>query len=129
MAGRKRGNLGRLIKSFLFTYYSLYLPPLRKFLAAVYLKELRGISSVGRAFAWHARGQRFETAILHKFSPLIEWVFHLMRQNQRFSDVGEGLIFLQWCKVCTDVGVECWLRCGCFRNISLSACIMYIFIF
>jgi hypothetical protein len=25
----------------------------------------RGISSVGRALAWHARGQRFEPAILH----------------------------------------------------------------
>ena len=24
-----------------------------------------GISSVGRALAWHARGQRFEPAILH----------------------------------------------------------------
>ena len=28
----------------------------------------RGISSVGRALAWHARGQRFESAILHKAS-------------------------------------------------------------
>ena len=28
-------------------------------------KILRGISSVGRALAWHARGQRFEPAILH----------------------------------------------------------------
>jgi hypothetical protein len=27
-----------------------------------------GISSVGRALAWHARGQRFEPAILHKAS-------------------------------------------------------------
>ena len=26
---------------------------------------LWGISSVGRALAWHARGQRFEPAILH----------------------------------------------------------------
>ncbi len=25
----------------------------------------RGISSVGRALAWHARGQRFDPAILH----------------------------------------------------------------
>ena len=29
--------------------------------------SFRGISSVGRALAWHARGQRFEPAILHKF--------------------------------------------------------------
>ncbi len=28
-------------------------------------KLLRGISSVGRALAWHARGQRFDPAILH----------------------------------------------------------------
>ena len=30
-----------------------------------------GISSVGRALAWHARGQRFEPAILHKASLLM----------------------------------------------------------
>lgn len=28
---------------------------------------LRGVSSVGRAFAWHAKGQRFESATLHHF--------------------------------------------------------------
>ncbi len=26
-----------------------------------------GISSVGRALAWHARGQRFDPAMLHQF--------------------------------------------------------------
>jgi hypothetical protein len=30
------------------------------------LLSQRGISSVGRALAWHARGQRFDPAILHK---------------------------------------------------------------
>jgi hypothetical protein len=28
----------------------------------------RGISSVGRALAWHARGHRFESGILHKIN-------------------------------------------------------------
>ena len=27
---------------------------------------IRGISSVGRALAWHARGHRFESGILHQ---------------------------------------------------------------
>ena len=29
----------------------------------------RGISSVGRALAWHARGHRFESGILHQINP------------------------------------------------------------
>ena len=33
---------------------------------SLFLQPLRGISSVGRALAWHARGQRFDPAILHK---------------------------------------------------------------
>jgi hypothetical protein len=28
--------------------------------------DIWGISSVGRALAWHARGHRFESVILHK---------------------------------------------------------------
>jgi hypothetical protein len=41
--------------------------------------EIRGISSVGRALAWHARGQRFEPAILHSFKRLTAmWVFLLI---------------------------------------------------
>ena len=28
---------------------------------------LRGISSVGRALAWHARGQEFDSPMLHHF--------------------------------------------------------------
>ena len=31
------------------------------------LEKLRAHSSVGRAFAWHAKGQRFETAMVHKW--------------------------------------------------------------
>lgn len=42
------------IKQTLFVYQYTYICPF-----------LRGISSVGRAFAWHAKGQRFEPAILH----------------------------------------------------------------
>ncbi len=34
-----------------------------------------GISSVGRALAWHARGQRFEPAILHK--PILGLAFFM----------------------------------------------------
>jgi hypothetical protein len=33
--------------------------------ASVGRKVLRGVSSVGRAPAWHAGGQRFESATLH----------------------------------------------------------------
>ena len=36
-----------------------------------------GISSVGRVFAWHARGQRFEPAILHKASHLMTGFYFL----------------------------------------------------
>ncbi len=32
---------------------------------ASFLLKKRGISSVGRALAWHARGHRFEPGILH----------------------------------------------------------------
>ncbi len=32
------------------------------------LKRLGGVSSVGRASAWHAEGQRFESATLHHFT-------------------------------------------------------------
>ena len=31
----------------------------------IYLQSVWGISSVGRALAWHARGHRFESGILH----------------------------------------------------------------
>ncbi len=33
----------------------------------IYLHSVWGISSVGRALAWHARGHRFESGILHAF--------------------------------------------------------------
>jgi hypothetical protein len=39
----------------------------------------RGISSVGRAFAWHARGQRFDPAILHSFKPRKGLLFYSLR--------------------------------------------------
>ena len=32
----------------------------------------RGISSVGRALAWHARGQEFESPMLHKKQELTQ---------------------------------------------------------
>ena len=48
----------------------------------------RGISSVGRALAWHARGQRFDPAILH-FDSLLKMsgFFHLKMfvRNKHFS--------------------------------------------
>ena len=31
----------------------------------IYLQSVWGISSVGRVLAWHARGHRFESGILH----------------------------------------------------------------
>ena len=42
---------------------------------SLFLQPLRGISSVGRALAWHARGQRFDPAILHKIKPLFVALF------------------------------------------------------
>ena len=38
------------------------LPKVRRFISIV---ELRGLSSVGRALAWHARGRGFESHRLH----------------------------------------------------------------
>ena len=32
----------------------------------VFLQQTRGFSSVGRAFALHAKGRRFDSGILHK---------------------------------------------------------------
>ena len=32
---------------------------------------LRGISSVGRALAWHARGQEFDSPMLHHFHSVV----------------------------------------------------------
>ncbi len=34
--------------------------------SAATFATLRGISSIGRALAWHARGNRFDPGILHK---------------------------------------------------------------
>ena len=34
-------------------------------------RQLWGISSAGRALAWHARGQRFDPAILHQKSTVL----------------------------------------------------------
>ena len=40
---------------------------------SLFLQPLRGISSVGRALAWHARGHRFESVILHnQYSLFVE---------------------------------------------------------
>ena len=36
---------------------------------------LWGISSAGRALAWHARGQRFDPAILHQKSTVLRWKY------------------------------------------------------
>ena len=36
-----------------------------KDLGSISLQTLRGISSVGRAFEWHSKGQGFESPILH----------------------------------------------------------------
>ena len=37
--------------------------------------RLWGISSAGRALAWHARGQRFDPAILHQKSTVLRWKY------------------------------------------------------
>jgi hypothetical protein len=38
---------------------------LKQMAMRIYLQSVWGISSVGRALAWHARGHRFESGILH----------------------------------------------------------------
>src|SRR4051812_35727750 len=46
-------------------------PPLTgKASADTFQRDNRGISSVGRAFGWQPKGQRFEPAILHFLAPL-----------------------------------------------------------
>ena len=42
----------------------------------IYLQSVWGISSVGRALAWHARGHRFESGILHQKIPPIVGFFY-----------------------------------------------------
>ena len=43
------------------------------------MHSIRGISSVGRALAWHARGHRFESGILHQNKSHLEWdLFFIM---------------------------------------------------
>ena len=37
--------------------------------------DIWGISSAGRALAWHARGQRFDPAILHQKSTALRWKY------------------------------------------------------
>ena len=39
-------------------------------LKTIYFCNPRGISSSGRAFAWHARGDPFDPGILHSFNNL-----------------------------------------------------------
>ena len=49
-----------------------------------------GISSAGRALAWHARGQRFDPAILH----------HTVRTRTRFSmrkGLGTFFVYRKFC--------------------------------
>ncbi len=41
-------------------------------------RKQRGISSVGRAFEWHSKGQGFESPILHLLTPLISTSYALV---------------------------------------------------
>jgi hypothetical protein len=43
-----------------------------------------GISSVGRALAWHARGHRFESVILHKKMPSSWRAFFVFLRDAQF---------------------------------------------
>ena len=58
-------------------------------------KGIRGISSVGRALAWHARGQRFDPAILHTYilrlSALLLEAFFIWFKHIVVSKSGLGL--------------------------------------
>ena len=59
--------------------------------------RLWGISSAGRALAWHARGQRFDPAILH----------HTVRTRTRFfTKKGSGTFFVyrRFCGKSTQSG-------------------------
>ncbi len=53
-----------------------------------------GISSVGRAFEWHSKGQRFDSAMLHKMIQ-IGIKGHqetVVSENMLASNVGSGLV-------------------------------------
>ena len=53
-------------------------------------RQLWGISSAGRALAWHARGQRFDPAILHQKSTVLRMkygAFLFSRPNFFWGDV------------------------------------------
>jgi hypothetical protein len=52
----------------------LYLQPVWK--QADSSKQRRGISSFGRALAWHARGDRFDSGILHTEGLAIAGLFY-----------------------------------------------------
>lgn len=64
-------------------------------LSAKKARQLWGYSSVGRALAWHARGQRFDPAYLHQF----------ITQIQRFKSHCPAAFFIGfvlvsiWCQI------------------------------
>ena len=53
-------------------------------------RQLWGISSAGRALAWHARGQRFDPAILHQKSTVLRlkygaFLFDFLEATEKIS--------------------------------------------
>jgi putative endonuclease len=67
----------------------------------VYLQPVWGISSVGRALAWHARGQRFDPAILHQrfiqcgpffMMPFSVYIIYSARLNKYYTGYAEDVL-------------------------------------
>ena len=73
--------------------------------------ELRGCSSVGRALAWHARGQGFKSPQLHKmnlvFAKIILNEIKELASTQIFIVV---ILFIQVGIVTRQLGVEAFGR-------------------
>ena len=97
--------------------------------------KCRGISSVGRAFGWQPKGQRFEPAILHsesrrsaKICGFFYLDFRLVRGLPRSVTVSmwtslfncpNSLVFLLGKFSSSRCRNECFLRVGLVENVSL----------
>ena len=61
---------------------------------------LWGISSAGRALAWHARGHRFDPAILHPKSTVLRWKYSafLFAEAGFWGCIASPAPFLGFCR-------------------------------
>ena len=58
---------------------------------------LWGISSVGRAFEWHSKGQRFDSAMLHfMVLNLLQDFLASERPSQSIVTLGQVNVYIRW---------------------------------